>query len=539
MRTEARKAVGRARRSLNAISVLSGGLLWLAPTAVAAGLLLLVLEATGRMPPGAPVLALWGMASALAFCGGALVALRRRVDDRAAAAWLDERLGTKELLSAALGLSRPGRLAGRFDGEVAERAEAVAAAPAAHHPGWPLGTLLRRALPAAVACIALPAILAWADPAALGRAFRAGGSEGSGDRLEIAARQRSSARPEGAAALASGADAAAVARFLFAEDPAKSDAAEHALREGRAEEFRNLLERAVKDLDSRLSRGVNDEERERLLEEKRRLEEALSAMDESTWSGGSSSGSSQERSYSRGGREGAEGGVARQAPGEADSAADSSSRSPPRRSSGQGEAAQAEGGSGKGGSQREAPGDGDGRGGKGPAPGTGPGSSPGGDVAPGDKDPSGGNGSPGGQGPGSEGPDRGGNGSDGGGEGFGSGPAGGGSRPGDAGDAGAASGVGQARDRGKLSPQASGGILTVAPDRAASFFDYVLKGRDPGAALPGLFAQAARAAEAPIANQGLPLEYEDFLRSYFLALEHQLQENGAGQESLPAIKGAP
>ena len=63
--------------------------------------------------------------------------------------------------------------------------------------------------------------------------------------------------------------------------------------------------------------------------------------------------------------------------------------------------------------------------------------------------------------------------------------------------------------------------------------------RDPGAALPGLFAQAARAAETPIANQGLPLEYEDFLRSYFLALEHQLQENGAGQESLPAIKGAP
>jgi len=79
----------------------------------------------------------------------------------------------------------------------------------------------------------------------------------------------------------------------------------------------------------------------------------------------------------------------------------------------------------------------------------------------------------------------------------------------------------------------------VAPDRAASFFDYVLKGRDPGAALPGLFAQASRAAEAPIANEGLPLEYVDFLRSYFLALERQLQEGDATQGSSPSTKGAP
>jgi len=152
------------------------------------------------------------MASALAFCGGALAALRRRLDDRAAAAWLDERLMTRELLSAALGLSRPGRRPGRFDEEVAERAEAAAAAPAARHPGWPFAALLRRALPAAAACLALPAILVWADPSALGNAFRAGGSEGGGDRLEVAAGQRSAARQDGALALASGADAAAVAR---------------------------------------------------------------------------------------------------------------------------------------------------------------------------------------------------------------------------------------------------------------------------------------------------------------------------------------
>ena len=536
MRTEAQRAVSRARRSLNAIALLSGGLLWLAPAAVAAGLLLLVLEAAGRMPPGSPALAVWGMASALAFCGGALAALRRRLDDRAAAAWLDERLMTRELLSAALGLSRPGRRPGRFDEEVAERAEAAAAAPAARHPGWPFAALLRRALPAAAACLALPAILVWADPSALGNAFRAGGSEGGGDRLEVAAGQRSAARQDGALALASGADAAAVARFLFAEDPAGAEAAERALREGRAEEFRNLLERAVRDLDSRLSRGVNDDERERLLEEKRRLEEALSAMDESTWSGGSSGGSSLERSSSGSSRAGPEGGPAGQVSGEGDSSADSSSRSPPQRRTGKGEAAQVDGGSGKGGSRQDTPGDGDGKAGKGAAPGTGPGSSPGGELPPGGKDPSGGKGPSGGSGPGPGSPDQAGKGPDGEGEGSGSGPAGGGNRPG---DAGAASGSGEARDRGKLSPSASGGILTVAPDRAASFFDYVLKGRDPGAALPGLARQAARAAEAPIANEGLPLEYEDFLRSYFLALARQLEEGAAAQGVSPATKGAP
>ena len=531
MRTEAQRAVRRTRRALNAIAVLSGGLLWLAPAAVAAGLLVLLLAATGRMPEGATPLAAWGVASALAFCGGALAALRRRLDDSAAAAWLDERLGTRELLSAALGLSRPGRRVGRFDGDVAERAEALAATPAARHPGWPLGALLRRAIPAAAACLALPAVLAWADPSALGGAFRAGGGGEGGDRLEVAARQRPPARQEGAVALASGADAAVVARFLFAEDPARADAAERAIREGRAEEFRNLLERAVRDLDSRLSRAVGDDERESLLEEKRRLEEALAALDESTWSGDPSSGSTQERSSASSGRPGTEGGSPGRFSGEGDSATDGSSRAPPQRRTGQEEDAQVDGGSGKAGKDGDRPGDGSGKRGKGAAPGTGPGVSPGGES------PQGGEGPSGGSGPGPGGPDRAGNGSGGEGDGSGSGPAGsGGKHPG---DAGASGGVGQARDRGRLSPLATGGILTVAPDRAASFFDYVLKGRDPGAALPGLALQAARAAESPIANEGLPLEYEDFLRASFLALARQLQESAAAQGASPSTKGAP
>lgn len=524
MRTEVERTVGRTRRSLNAIVLLSGGLLWFSPAALASGLFLLVLVATGRMPPGAPALAVWGIASALAFCLGVLTALRRRFDEGAAAAWLDERLGTKELLSAALGLSRPGRRAGRFDRELAERSEALAAGPSARHPGWPLGPLFRRSLPAVAACLALPALLAWADPAALGRAFRLEGREGG--RLETAARRPSTARQEVASALASGADAAAVARFLFAEDPAKAEAAERALREGRAEEFRNLLERAVRDLDSRLSRVADDDERERLLEEKRRLDEALAAADESTWSGDSESGSSQERSSAGSGRAGPEGGSPRLASGEDGPSADSSSRSPPRRRTGEDEAASADGEGGKGGSERGAPGDG--RGGRGTAPG----------PAPGDGSPGSGEAPSGGKGSGSVGPDRSGEGAGAEGEGPGSGP-GGGNRPGEAGDAGASGGVGQALARDRLSPSATGGILTVAPDRQASFFDYVLKGRDPGAALPGLALQAARAAEAPIANEGLPLEYEDFLRSYFLALTRQLQEGIDAQGASPATKGAP
>ena len=525
MRTEVLKAVRRTRRSLNAITLLSGGLLWLSPAAVAAGLLLLFLEATGRLPPGGPALAAWGIASALAFCGGALAALRRRLDDRSAAAWLDGRLGTRELLSAALGLSAPDRPEGRFDEELAERAEALAATPAVRHPGWPLGGLLRRALPAAAACLALPAILAWADPLALGRAFRPDSGY-----IEAAASRRPSAGREGATVFASGADVAAVARFLFAEDPARADAAERALREGRVEEFRNLLERSVKDLDSRLSRTVGDSERDRLLEERRRIEDALAAIDEGTSSGSSSSGSFMERSLS--GPESAEAGSTRRVPGEGGSAGDSSSRSPPRRRSDEGEEAGGEGGSGKAGSERESPGAG--RGGKGAAPAPGPAPSP----APG------GDGSSGGDGSRAGGPDRAGGGPGGTGEGSGGGTGGsgsgdGGDRPGAAGDAGATGGVGQSRSRTTVAPQAAGGILTVAPDRDADFYDFVLKGQDPGSALQALAAQAARASEAPIANEGLPLEYEDFLRSYFLALVRQLQESGAAQEAPPATKGEP
>lgn len=518
MRTEAQRAVGRTRRSLNVIAILSGGLLWLSPVAVVAGILILLLVASGRMPPGGPALAAWGIASALAFCGGALAALRHRFDDLAAAAWLDERLGTRELLSAALSLSKPGRRAGRFDEELAERAEAVA--PAARHPGWPLGALFRRALPALAACLALPAILAWTDPAALGDAFRAGVGGGAGGRLETASRRRPSAQRDGAAALASGADAAAVARFLFADDPARADAAERALREGRTEEFRNLLERAVKDLDNHLSRAVSDSERARLLEERQKLDEALAAIGENTPTESSSGGSLADRSLPGSDRADAEGGSAKRAPGEGDSVGDASSRSAPRRRASENDAVQGKEGGGKGGSERDAPGDGSG--GKGSAPSPVP--------APG------GGGTPGGESPGAGGSDRAGNVPGAAGNGPGGWSDGGGERTG---DAGAAGGTGTSRTRGPVSPSATGGILTVAPDREAPFFDFVLRGSDPGDALPRLFAQAARAAEAPIVNSGLPLEYEDFLRSYFLALQRQLQESGAAQGASPATKGAP
>jgi hypothetical protein len=58
----------------------------------------------------------------------------------------------------------------------------------------------------------------------------------------------------------------------------------------------------------------------------------------------------------------------------------------------------------------------------------------------------------------------------------------------------------------------------VEPSKDAPFFELVLPGQEASAPISGLVADSRRSAEAALSREGLPLEYEDFVRSYFLSL---------------------
>jgi hypothetical protein len=484
----------RARRRLNLIIVLSGGLLALALAATSAGLVLLVLELASLLPSGPLAVEIWLGLSLLGFLVGAAIALGRRLDEVEAAAWLDRRLGTKELLSAALlrfgSVSEGG---GRFDDELLARVGGIAAR--ALKPGYPLRVLARRGLAAAASCLAFAVLLPSAEggmagllgsgPVAIGRALveATGGGEKAGRLSQASAR--------------------ALADYLFPSDRAGADLALRALLEGRAEDFRNLLKKAKSGIDDELARGVRDTEKKRLLEERSRLDAASGLADEGSQAGQDGSPEGSAGSMDRpGSGSGDDGGLSD----------DRRNRRPPSGGLSEGE----EGGSGgKGNSGRS----------RGSAPDQGGAQPP---SAP--RGPDGGRGGKGGAGPTTPKP----------GVEPGQGEEGGGAAP-DAGSGGdlsgkpqAGSGSGLSRNRGILEPRATGGNLSIAPDREAPFFDYVLSGKDPAAALSRIKEAAARAAESAGGAAPPPLEYEQFIRSYFLSLAREAAQGGLGPD-----KGAP
>jgi len=100
------------------------------------------------------------------------------------------------------------------------------------------------------------------------------------------------------------------------------------------------------------------------------------------------------------------------------------------------------------------------------------------------------------------------------------GPEGGGEGKGasGAGAAGRGSGSGPEGDWGAIKPTAGKGSLAIAAPKDPAFFELVLPGSEAAAPISGLAPSSRKSAEAAMAREGLPLEYEDFVRSYFLSL---------------------
>jgi hypothetical protein len=452
-----------ARARLNAAIVAHRALAWAAPAAVAAGLAAAGLHALGILGPAFIV---WASATAALAAAGAATALKSRLDAAGAARWLDERLEDDELLSAALVCLSRGS-SERFDAEVVKAAEEIL--PRAQGLRASAKPLARKAALAAAGCAIGAYLIFLASPLALpGRpastqADKPGAAAGADTALALA--------KGGSAA------AAAFANSLFPDDKRRATLAERALREGRLDDLRDMLRAADLEYETKLNRSLTDPERRKLAAERDRIQSASDAlaMDARTIAGDPMAGQGDGKGGGQGeGEGGAPGGSS--GAGSGTRPGDPRSQgSPGTRGNGQGE----QGSPSQFGSQ---PGQsGGGYGGRQGSEGQGRGQ--------------GGENSPEGAGPGTAGSE-------------GSG----------LGGSGAGKGSGSPGGFAAVEPSSSPEQAVIGPSKQASFFEIVLPGRDAAKPITELAPGSGKSAESAMSREGVPLEYEDFVRSYFMSL---------------------
>ncbi len=414
------RLIESSRSRLNLAIVAHRALAWALPSAAAAGFVSIILALAGAEGAALPAWACILLAGALA---GAFRARKSLMGSRDAARWIDERLDDEELFSAALACVERGR-SGRFDDAVLEKASGrLEPASALRPPLRPTARKAAFALAAAAASLIAALLARPLDP------------YGSGEGSSSAAAQ--AAREPGAASASSEADrasvAAALAASIFPEDKRMATLAERALREGRMDDFRDILKGADIESSSMIDRAVNELEKRKLTRDDPSRDGA-SGLDELAM------GESEGMTSPGGGAQGGDGG-------------------PDRR-------------------------DGPGSEGFGPSP---EGGLPGG---PDGGQPQGGSG---------DGESRGG-------ESRGSG------------SEASTEGAGESFDWGELEARAEGGKLALKEADASSFFELVLPGEGASAPASMMLPSSARAAESAMSREGVPLEYLDFVRSYFTAL---------------------
>ena len=256
-----------ARARLNAAIVAYRAFFWAAPSAIAAGLLVALLRAAGL---GTPAFPLWGGLVILGAAAGAAKAWKSRIDVTEAARWLDERLGGEEKLSAALACI--GRVsAGLFDGQIIREAELLA--PRASSLRASPRPLARRAAIAALAC-AIGAYAVFVSAPYGNPASKVGEKAPGGGRVAAA----SAKAADGAFARDGGKTASAFASSFFPDDKRLATLAERAILEGRLDDLRDMLRSADREYGSKIARALGEAERERLTRDRERIREAADAL---------------------------------------------------------------------------------------------------------------------------------------------------------------------------------------------------------------------------------------------------------------------
>ena len=249
--------------------------------------------------------------------------------------------------------------------------------------------------------------------------------------------------------------ASAFASSLFPDDKRLATLAERALLEGRLGDLRDMLKAADLDYGSRIARSLSEAEKKKLTRERERIQQASNALAMGAASGGQSSE-----------------GEGRQGQGRAGSGSEGARDSGPGSSA---PYADGEGGSRQG----SAGGNSAPLGGRASVP-PGAGSGGGGNAPSGDGIAGTGEGGQGGSAPGT--------------------------------------GAGSAGDRGTIQAAPGNKKAVLETTKDASFFELLLPGQDSSAPISRLVPNSARAAESAMAREPLPLEYRDFVRSYFMAL---------------------
>ncbi len=400
---------------------------------------------------------LWALLGLVSATAGAIASRTSLLDERGAARWLDTRLGENDLVSAAQScLRRPS--GGRFDAEVLERASLLVPKAAALRP--PRSPLAKRAGMAVVAAALGAYAVLLSSPIDFSAAPGAAVKRARADTMTQAA----------IAAIEEGGRAAAdFATSLFPDDKRMAKAAERALREGRIEDLHDLIDAAGLELDSMLDRTLDEIERRKLARERERLGQAgasLALLQQQ----GAGNGSSGDRG---GGRVGPP--------------ADSR----PAPDSGQGGDRRADRSGDRKGDSR------DDRDAFEPTPdGSRESAKSSGEES---------SRSPGSGETGDQSTER---------------PATAG-RGGDAGRSGNDFGLGTGDEAAKndLAGGESGGEAAIPLPKNASFFELVLPGEKTTTPLGRVIPSSRKSAESAMSRDALPLEYEDFVKSYFMALQ--------------------
>jgi len=268
------------RSALNRRIVLVGALRWAIRSALVSAVAIAALILAGfSFSPLLP----WATLTLLGSLWGAFRSRKRLLDSRETARWLDARYGNGELLSAALFCAGRGQQ-GPFDSAVIAQATAFIDVAPTLRPSRSI--LAKQAAFALVTLLILPLGLSIIPSP------RDGSMRERGDRA-TAAGAEAAARPlDEAAGELDGRSPESIARSLFPDERRLAAIAERAIREGRLDDLKDILNRTELDYRDRIKRANSALERSRLAEEleefRKRGREAL-AQNQTEQGGGNES----------------------------------------------------------------------------------------------------------------------------------------------------------------------------------------------------------------------------------------------------------
>jgi hypothetical protein len=253
----------RAGNRLNLIIAASKALQYLFRFGVWSGMAGLALLFLGRPAAG---FAVWLGFAAAGAAFGVVRARRQRLDDMAAAAWLDQRLQTGEIIAAARFCLERG-CSGVFDERILRSAlERIGAEPRIR---WPFQMLKRQLMKAGGLILTGVLVLAFWNP--LSRLQPVPG------RLSVPDRNPAESGPSAEASLPVQ-SWRQLAQELFPTDPRLARQAEQALQNGDMDALRRFLTQSLRNLDQRLSGATNPEERRTLREERRKIDQLAQTL---------------------------------------------------------------------------------------------------------------------------------------------------------------------------------------------------------------------------------------------------------------------